>query len=197
MLLCTNKDFYYTFTILRVKCSSLIRTLLYALSCNEYHTIHFMTIGHLCVHSISFSVLPDRFHYILYKSVTLWRWSLKFHLTYIRDLPLVLNLLKGENLCFSISNTIRRLKSCSLINNLDTSWPGSVIIWLYCYQGTSTMSLKKQLKVACQLAIKATEGIVQLTCLKSNLVAFETAYQPNVPQSLSKNRLFTAIYYSR
>ena len=47
MLLFTNKDFYYTLTILRVKSNSLIMTLLYALSCNKHCTIHFETIEHL------------------------------------------------------------------------------------------------------------------------------------------------------
>ena len=70
MLLFTNKDFYYTLTILRVRSSSLIMTLLYALSCNQHCTIHFETIEHLCIHSITFLVLFDRFYYILYKCVT-------------------------------------------------------------------------------------------------------------------------------
>ena len=70
MLLFTNKDFYYTLTIFKVKSSSLIMTLLYAFSCNEHYTIYFRTIEHLCIHSIAFSVLPDRFYSILYKCVT-------------------------------------------------------------------------------------------------------------------------------
>jgi len=45
-------------------------TVLYAFSCNEHHTIYFGTIEHLCIHSIAFLVLPDRFYSILYKCVT-------------------------------------------------------------------------------------------------------------------------------